>query len=157
VSTFTATVSTGADISADREAVWKALTDPDLLPRLTPLLRSVHANGDIWCWRMTRIAALGVGITPSFTEKMTFEDGHRIAYTHQPPRGTKERAGAEGAYELTDIDGGTHLHIDLTLCVELPLPRAAAPAVQRVMRAIMDSTGDHFSANLLRHLGATQL
>jgi uncharacterized protein YndB with AHSA1/START domain len=33
VSRFTATVSSAADIGADREAVWKALTDPDLLSR----------------------------------------------------------------------------------------------------------------------------
>jgi carbon monoxide dehydrogenase subunit G len=157
VSTFSATVKNGANISADREAVWKALTDPDLLPQLTPLLRSIHADGDIWCWRMTRIAALGVSISPSFTEKMTFDDGHRIAYTHQPPPGARERAGAEGSYELTDVEGGTHLQIELTLHVELPLPRAAAPAVQRVMRGTMDRTGDRFSANLLTHLGATQV
>ena len=32
MSRFTATVSSAADISADREAVWKALTDPDCWP-----------------------------------------------------------------------------------------------------------------------------
>jgi carbon monoxide dehydrogenase subunit G len=157
MSTFSATVKSGADISADREAVWKALTDPDLLPDLTPLLRSITADGDTWRWHMMRIAALGVSISPSFTEKMTFDDGHRIAYTHQPPAGARERAGAEGVYQLSDVDGGTHLDIELTLCVDLPLPRAAAPAVQRVMRSTMNRTGDKFSANLLTHLGASEL
>jgi carbon monoxide dehydrogenase subunit G len=157
MSTFSATVKSGADISADREAVWKALTDPALLPELTPLLRNVTTDGDTWCWQMTRIAALGVSTSPSFTEKMTFEDGHRIAYTHRPPTGARERAGAEGVYALSDIEGGTHLDIELTLCVDLPLPRAAAPAVQRVMRATMNRTGDKFSANLLTHLGAKEI
>ncbi len=157
MATFSATVKSGADISADREAVWKALTDPDLLPELTPLLRGITADGDTWCWQMMRIAALGVSISPSFTEKMTFADRHRIAYTHSPPQGKRERAGAEGVYELSDVAGGTHLDIELTLCVDLPLPKAAAPAVQRVMRSTMNRTGDKFSVNLLRHLGAKEL
>lgn len=154
---FTATVRSGARISADREAVWKALTDPDLLPRLTPLLRNITVGGDVWCWQMMRIAALGVSISPSFTERMTFEDGYRIGYTHAPPPGARERAGAEGSYELADVDGGTRLDIELTLTVQLPLPRSAAPAVARVMRSTMNRTGDRFSANLLTHLGATEL
>jgi carbon monoxide dehydrogenase subunit G len=157
MSTFTATVKSSADISAGRADVWKTLTDPILLPKLTPLLRSISADGDIWCWSMVRIAALGVGITPTFTEKMTFEDGKRIEYTHAPPPGARERAGADGVYELSDIDGGTHLEIELTLHVELPLPKAAAPAVQRVMRSTMNRTGEKFSANLLAHLDAREL
>jgi carbon monoxide dehydrogenase subunit G len=157
VSTFQATVNSTADISANRDDVWKTLTDPVLLPKLTPLLRSISADGDTWRWSMVRIAALGVGISPTFTEKMTFIDGQRIEYTHAPPSGAKERAGAEGVYELSDIDGGTHLEIELTLHVELPLPRAAAPAVQRVMRGTMNRTGEKFSANLLAQLGAEEL
>ena len=157
MSEFSATVKSGAVISADREAVWKALTDPALLPELTPLLRNITTDGDTWCWQMARIAALGVSVSPAFTEKMTFEDGHRIAYSHHPPPGKRERAGAEGVYELSDVEGGTHLDIELTLSVELPLPKAAAPAVQRVMRSTMDRTGDKFSANLLKHLGAKEL
>jgi hypothetical protein len=37
--------------------------------------------------------------------------------------------------------------------VDLPLPRTAALAVERVMKSTMARTGDRFSANLLRHLG----
>jgi carbon monoxide dehydrogenase subunit G len=157
VSQFAATVESAADVSADREAVWKALTDPDLLAELTPLLRSIRADGDTWCWSMIRIAALGVSIQPSFTEKMTFDDGHRIAYTHAPPPGAKERAGAEGVYELDDVPGGTHLHMKLTIRIDLPLPKMATPAVQRVMRTSIDRTGARFWSNLMTHLGATEL
>jgi carbon monoxide dehydrogenase subunit G len=157
VTKFQSSVESVADISAERAAVWKALTDPALLPKLTPLLRNVHANGDIWCWQMMRIAALGVSVSPSFTEKMIFDEMTRIEYTHQPPAGSRERAGAEGVYELSDVDGGTHLQIKLTLCVDLPLPKAAAPAVRRIMKGTMNRTGDRFSANLLKHLGAREL
>jgi carbon monoxide dehydrogenase subunit G len=157
MSRFTATVASAADITADREAVWKALTDPDLLARLTPLLQSIRADGDVWTWSMIRIAALGVAICPSFTEKMTFDEGKRIDYTHAPPKDATERAGAEGSYVLADVPGGTHLEMKMTLRVELPLPKAATPAVQRVMRATIDRTGQRFWTNLLTHLGATEI
>ena len=139
------------------ERVWAALTDPDLLARLTPLLRSIDADGDVWTWHMVRIAALGVSITPSFTERMVFTGQERIEYSHEPPAGAKERAGAEGWYQLSDAPGGTRLAISLSLCVDLPLPRAASRPVQGVMTSTMKRTGDRFSKNLLDHLGAREL
>jgi carbon monoxide dehydrogenase subunit G len=156
MSSFSATTENEAIVPADRMAIWAALTDPKLLPELTPLLSRIETDGDLWTWHMTRISALGVGITPSFTERMTFDEGRRIEYTHEPPAGVTERAGAEGVYELSDAEGGTLLKISLTLHVELPLPRRVAPAVSRVMRSTMGRTGDRFSANLLRHLGVDE-
>lgn len=153
MSTFSATVETDAVVAAERKKIWDVLTDPVLLPRLTPLLNSIDADGDVWVWHMMRIAALGVSIIPTFTEQMVFDEARRIDYTHQPPAGTHERAGADGWYLLEDVEGGTKLSISLTLGVELPLPKAAAPAVTRVMQATMARTGDRFSANLLDHLG----
>jgi carbon monoxide dehydrogenase subunit G len=154
---FRATIESEATVGAAREEIWNALTDPQLLAQLTPLLRRVDADGDVWTWHMTKISALGVSICPAFTEKMHFDGGRRIDYTHQPPNGVKERAGAEGCYALRDVEGGTHLVISLTLCVDLPLPRAAGGAVQRVMRSTMRRAGDKFSANLLNHLGAREV
>lgn len=150
---FRATTESSALVPAERMAIWKALTDPDLLPKLTPLLCSIDARGDLWTWHLTRIAALGVSISPAFTERMIFDEGRRIEYWHEAPRGVTERAGAEGWYELSDAEGGTQLKISLTLDVQLPLPRAVAPAVASVMRSTMNHTGDRFSTNLLRHLG----
>jgi carbon monoxide dehydrogenase subunit G len=150
---FTATNESVAVVPAHRMEIWRALTDPELLPRLTPLLRSIDADGDTWTWHMTRISALGVSISPSFTETMRFDEGHRIEYTHTPPAGVRERAGAEGWYELSDVEGGTQLKISLGLEVELPLPRRAGPAVRKVMGGTLNRMGDRFSANLLRHLG----
>jgi carbon monoxide dehydrogenase subunit G len=154
---FEATVESSADISATREQVWQALTDPVLLPKLTPLLSRIDVDGDVWRWHMARIGALGVSVIPVFTETMVFDDGKRIEYHHTPPNGKRERAGADGVYQLSDADGGTHLQIELTLRVDLPLPRASARAVQRVMKSTMDRTGDRFSHNLLTHLGAHEL
>ncbi|HTZ44959.1 MAG TPA: SRPBCC family protein [Jatrophihabitans sp.] len=154
MSSFSAGVRSEAVVPADPARIWAALTDPELLPRLTPLLVRIDTDGDLWRWHLTRISALGVGISPVFTERMRFEPMRRIDYTHAPPAGAREQAGVEGSYRLTETGAGTHLAVELTMRVELPLPRAAAPAVQGVMRATMARTGDRFSQNLLRHLGA---
>lgn len=149
---FTASTRSDAVVQADRTAVWKVLTDPVLLPQLTPYLSRIVVDGEHWRWEMVKLPVLHVSIAPSFTERMTFEEGKRIEFTHDPPAGTKERAAAEGWYELHETDQGTELSIDLSLAVDLPLPRAAAPAVNRVMQRVMDGMGDRFAANLLEHV-----
>jgi carbon monoxide dehydrogenase subunit G len=150
---FSATNHSEAVVAADRKDVWAALTDPVLLPRLTPLLRSIDTDGDTWRWHLTRLTVLGIGLSPVFTEQMTFHEPDRIDYAHRPV-GRSEIAGADGWYLLSDTDaGGTHLEIELTMHVDLPLPRAAKPAVTGVMRTMMQHTGDRFAANLLDHLG----
>ncbi len=152
---FSATTDSEAVVPADREAIWAALTDPTVLPRLTPLLRHIEVDGDLWRWELSRIPVLGVSISPDFTERMVFDAPRRIDYTHAPPEGRRERAAAEGWYELTEVDGGTHLRISLTLFVELPLARMAAPAVRTVMETVMARTGDRFAVNLMRYLEPT--
>lgn len=153
---FSATNRSDAVVAADRADIWAVLTDPVLLPKLTPLLTGIDADGDTWVWHLIRLSVLGVGVGSNFTEKMTFDEGRSIEYAHVPPPGVVERTGAEGWYKLKDVPGGTHLAISLTLNVELPLPRAARPVVQRVMAETMQRTGDRFSTNLLRHLGVRE-
>lgn len=152
---FSATTDSEAVVAAERSTIWAVLTDPVLLPELTPLLRRIETDGDVWRWHLVNLSVLGVGVSSSFTERMRFDEGNRIDYTHEPPLGVTERTGAEGNYVLSDVSGGTHLAISLTLTVELPLTRFAAPAVTGVMRGVMERTGDRFSDNLLRHLGVT--
>ena len=149
---FTASTRSDAVVRADRMKVWTVLTDPVLLPQLTPYLARIVVDGQHWRWEMVKLPVLNLTIAPSFTERMTFEEGKRIEFTHDPPAGAKERAAAEGWYELRDTDRGTELSIDLSLAVDLPLPRAAAPAVNRVMQRVMDGMGDKFAANLLAHV-----
>ncbi|HEU5269937.1 MAG TPA: hypothetical protein VFU36_08430 [Jatrophihabitans sp.] len=154
MSTFTAGISGGALVPAGRTRIWAALTDPQVLTELTPLLVGIETpTADLWRWQLTRISALGVGISPVFTERMRFVPMQRIDYRHEPPAGSHEFAGVHGSYQLTEVSDGTRLFAEMTMCVELPLPRAAAPAVQAVMRTTMARTRDRFSANLLRHLG----
>ena len=40
---------------------------------------------------------------------MIFDAPDRIEYTHAAARGRRERTGAEGWYQLTEVDEGTHL------------------------------------------------
>lgn len=153
MSRFSATSKDDAVVAAPRDEIWAALTDPELLPKLTPLLRSIEADGDLWRWEMVRISALGVTIEPSFTERMQFRPKTEIEYHHEPPPNTRERTGAEGWYRLTDVPHGTRLQIALTLHVDLPVPKASGLAVRGVMSAMMDRTGDRFAKNLRHHLG----
>lgn len=157
MSRFTASTESDAVVTADRSAVWAVLSDPEALPRLTPLLDRIEADGDLWHWEMARIPVLGVSVAPSFTERMRFEPERRIDFEHAPPDGRPERAAAEGWYLLDDAEHGTRLRVRLELCVEVPLPRAARPAVTRVIAGVVQRMGDRFSANLLRELHATSV
>ena len=156
MATFSASKTSEATVAHSRDLVWDVLTDADTVARLTPMVASITPEGDRWRWQLTRIPVLGVSISPSFTELMAFDAPQRITFTHAPPEGRHERAAAEGWYQLDEVEGGTHLHIRLTVTVELPLARAATPAVRKVMETVMGHTGDRFSANLLRHLGVSR-
>lgn len=142
-----------ADVPVTSAAIWEVLSSPDLLARFTPLIREIRPDGDLWCWRLSGISALGVEVAPSFSERMTLVEEERIDFRHDPPAGSSERAGAEGTYTLTPLEGeATRLFIDITLWVDLPLPAVSRRAVERVMARSMERTGNRFAANLYRHL-----
>ncbi len=143
-----------ADVPAPREKIWAVVTSPERLAELTPLIERITADGDLWTWQLRSISALGARVSPYFTEQMSLDDGHRLTYEHRPPAGRSERAGATGTYTLADLpDGGTHLSVDLTLHVDLPLPAISRPAVERVMSTMMARTGQRFAENLYAYLG----
>lgn len=151
---FESTNVSEADVPAPREKIWSVVTSPECLAELTPLIDRITADGDIWRWQLKSISALGTRLAPSFTEQMSFEDGRRLSYEHRSPAGTNERAGARGTYTLADLpDGGTHLAVDLTLHIELPLPGLSRRAVEQVMATTMARTGQRFADNLYAHLG----
>ncbi len=92
-------------------------------------------------------------MAPAFTERMTLVEPERIEFEHDPPEGG-ERAGAHGVYALEELGPDrTRLEIDITIHVHLPLPRASRRAVQRIMRASMERTGDVFAERLYQRLG----
>ncbi|QZY30650.1 SRPBCC family protein [Nocardioides coralli] len=148
---FQAHTHSDATLAADTAAVWAVLTDPDLLVRMTPNLTRIDTDGDRWTWHLTRIPVLSTAIQPSFTERMEFEEGRRIGFTHDGDE-ERERTGAEGEYLLTAEGDRTRVAIDITIWVDLPLPRVSRPAVQSTMHAFLAATGRVFSRNMRRHL-----
>jgi len=138
---FTVRNRSSAAVNAPREDIWAALTDPGLLPRLTPYLREIEVDGDRWRWHLSRIPVLGVAVAPSFTEVMAFDHPSSITFEHDPARGD-ERAGVSGRYHLHEASSGTDLAIDLV----------ARPAVHTAMKGVVGAMGRRFSTNLVRHL-----
>ena len=158
VTTFCVSTTSSATVDADRKRVWDALTDPDLLPRLTPYLRRIDAGPTTrvvrWTWHLVRIPLLGSMVSPSFTEVMTYDEPTRIDFVHDPAR-TDEKAGVEGRYDLTEVAGGTRprdrARRSRSTCRS---PGLAKPAVHAAMRAVVATMGARFSHNLVRHLRA---
>lgn len=130
------------------------ITDAETLASLTPLVRSIEDVGDHWRWTLDGIEGLGLKVEAVFTERMEFIDMRQIVFSHDPPANKRERAAVEGVYDFTPIDSDvTELKVDLTLSVELPLPRLSRMAVEPVMNATMRLTGQRFASNLYKHLG----
>lgn len=153
---FAARTEARAMVRAGRDEIWAALTDPALVARMTPFVKSIEADGEHWLWEMTGLEVLGVGVASAFTERMTFTDLERIEFVHDPPAGKQERTGVHGWYDLAEGDAGTHLATSLEVAVELPLPRVSSPAVTTAMKGVMATMGQRFSHNLLDHLGVAR-
>jgi carbon monoxide dehydrogenase subunit G len=158
VTRFEVTDRSNETIAVPPEPIWEVLTDPDLLARMTPLIDGIDVvGGDHWRWHLVTIGGLGHSVTPSFTVRMDFTDLERIDFAHDPPPSAKERAGADGVYTLEPVGpDSTHLAVDMTVHVDLPLPAVSRGAVTRVMKGTMARMGDRFAHNLCRHLGVTR-
>jgi carbon monoxide dehydrogenase subunit G len=149
---FTASNRSSATLKSSRKDVWNALTDPELLPKLTPYLQRIDVDGDRWTWNMTKVPILGKSIGTTFTEVMTFEEPERIEYTHDKSR-KDENAGVEGVYLLEEDGSGCRVSIDLGVSMDLPFPKATRRAVEGTIRGVMAAMGRRFAHNLLKHLG----
>ncbi len=157
MTSFSAQTHAEAVVLAPRAEIWAALVDPDLMARFTPFLQRITADGEHWRWELSGLNVLGLKVAPAFTERMVFDEPDRIEFRHDPPAGATEQAGVEGWYALRALDeASTELVTDLTITVELPLPRASGLAVRAAMKRVIDRMGDTFSQRLLEHLGAEE-
>ena len=156
MASFSAKTHAEAVVLAPQQDIWDVLVDPDLMAKFTPFLKRITADGEHWRWEMSGLDVLGVKVAPAFTERMVFDEPDRIEFRHDPPAGTKEKAGVEGWYELTPTDDGTKLVTELEITLELPLPKASGRAVRAAMGKVIDTMGDRFSQNLLDHLGVEE-
>jgi carbon monoxide dehydrogenase subunit G len=137
--------------------VWEVLTDPHLIARLTPFLKSVEEEGTHWVWQMTKVPVLGKSFSFTFRERMDFDEPHRIDFTHDPAPGADEAAGVTGWYALAPRPAGTHLETSMQITVELPFPGLVRPAVVTAMKGVIALMGQRFAHNLLTHLEATSV
>lgn len=154
---FSADTRAQAVVAAPRSAIWAALTDPSLVAEMTPFVRRITADGDHWRWEMSGLSVLGVGVSPAFTEKMSYDEPERIEFRHDPPPGATERSAVEGWYELEEVEGSTRLTTSLEITLDLPLPKVSGKAVRATMNTVIDQMGERFSRNLLAHLGAEEV
>ncbi|GAB3997069.1 SRPBCC family protein [Nocardioides marmoraquaticus] len=150
---FSASKQSAATVHSSRAEVWAALTDHTLLPRLTPYLQRIDADGDTWTWHVVRIPVLGGSIGSTFVEQMSFEEGVRIGFRPHPDHPDQQTL-VRGEYHLEErADDSTRVSIDIEVDADLPFPRVARPAVEAGMATVMSGMGIAFSRNLLRHLG----
>lgn len=149
---FRARNQSEATLRSSQDKVWEVLTDPTLLPELTPYLHRIDVDGDRWTWNLTHIPVMSATVAPTFTEVMTFDEPTRITFAHDPGR-PEERTGVEGEYLLRPEGSGTHVAIDLEIWCDLPLPRISRIAVETVMHGVVAAMGRRFAHNMLRHLG----
>lgn len=155
MASFTTSTTSAATVTAGVDEVWAALTDPALLARFTPFLHRVAPEGDEhWVWEMSKVPVMGKSFAFTFRELMTFDEPHRIDFTHDPAPGAQEAAGVEGWYALEPRGEHTHLATSLTITVDLPFPGLVRPAVTTAMKGVVGLMGQRFSANLLQHLHA---
>jgi carbon monoxide dehydrogenase subunit G len=152
MASFSARKTSQATVAHPRDLVWEVLTDPDTVARLTPMVRSITAEDDLWHWQLARISVLGQSFELGFTEAMSYDPRSRISFSHRP-RG-EERAGTEGRYDLSDADDqkATHLRIELEVTVELPFPRLARPAIEATMQGVLAAMGSGFSRSIEKEL-----
>lgn len=148
---FHARNRSAATLAATVDQVWDILVDPDLLVRFTPNLKRIDVDGDRWTWHLTRLPVLSAAIEPSFTEVMEFDKPHRIGFRHDETR-TDEHAGVDGEYLIRPVSEGTEVSIDIGIWADLPLPRLARPAVERVMSTIVAGMGYRFGQHVRRHI-----
>ena len=149
---FRARNTSTATLRSSPDKVWDVLTDPELLPVLTPYLQRIEVDGDRWTWHLTHIPVMSATVMPVFTEVMTFDEPSRIVFAHDPAK-TEERTGVEGSYDLTPAGTGTRVAIDLEIWCDLPLPRLSRIPVETVMHGVVAAMGKRFASNMLRHLG----
>ena len=149
---FSASNKSAATLKSSQKDVWAALTDPQLLPKLTPYLQRIDVDGDRWTWHVTKIPVLGKNIGSTFTEVMTFDEPTRIGFAHDKDK-TDEQTAVDGEYQLEEQPDGTRVSIEIGVAVELPFPNAMRRPVERTIKTVMAGMGKVFARNLLRHLG----
>ena len=153
MATFSTSNRSAATVTAEVGAVWDVLTDPALIARLTPSCTRCTRRASTGSAAVTRIPVLGKSFSFTFRERMSFEEPHRIDFTHDPAPG-REAAGVVGWYALALV------RLERTSRPRWRSPSTCRssvvrPAVVTAMKGVIALMGQRFSHNLLSHLRAT--
>ena len=150
---FTSSRHDVAEVRSSADQVWALLVQPSVLVRHTPFLHAIDDLGDgRWVWQVGGIRYPGGVFTSSFTERMTFDEGRRIDFVHEPAS-DREHAGAQGSYLLTPGETGCTLEIEVGVTVRLPAPRASRAVIGTAMDVVIGQMGKAFARGLLEELG----
>ena len=131
------------------EQVWEMLTDPEVIARHTPFVRSISVQDDVWVWKLNGIPYPAGQLSPPMRQLMQFTPRTRIDFVPESPY---SEAGAAGRYDVEDRGSHTHLRIEVTVSVDLPLPTLVRGTVETAMAATLTLMGDRFDRGFEREL-----
>lgn len=138
-------------IDADRETVWRALTDPEQLRSAIPGCESIERTGDDE-YRVVMVAAIGP-VKAKFTGKLALSEvvpPESYTITFEGQGGPAGFAKGVARVKLTPEDGGTRFDDTVTAQVGGRLAQAG----QRLIDAAAGKLADEFFASLSSSLAA---
>jgi carbon monoxide dehydrogenase subunit G len=138
-------------LPAERDAVWRALTDPEQLRAVIPGCESIERTGDNE-FRVTMVAAVGP-VRARFTGRLTLTDvvpPHSYTLTFEGQGGPAGFAKGVARVALTPEPGGTRFDDTVSAQVGGRLAQAG----QRLIDAAAGKLEDEFFAALSSSLAA---
>lgn len=156
LNTFHRGITASTEVPGTARQVYDVVRDPDFVARSAPFVRRITPLADdVWRWEIGGIRYPGGTFTAGFTQRMTFDPPHEIAFRHDPHagdagpgsrRGHQELAGAEGLFRTTGAERADHVRLELEMRVEarVPAPRAAAAVVEGAIGAVLAVIRDRF-------------
>ena len=143
---LTTEVTRGADLAADRAAVWAVLADLDGYERLVPSMIEHRQVDGAWRWRLSARSGLGYRFEPTFRVTYELEPSEEVRFTTVP----EEHTRADGRFTLSDAVGGTRVEVHIALSVDVPVPSLLAGPAVGLVREELDSLASGLLANLRR-------
>ncbi|MFT5222092.1 MAG: hypothetical protein ACI867_000389 [Glaciecola sp.] len=132
--------------------IYAEMADVALLAALIPSVRRCFEVQDRWRWEMKTYRALGLSVTPEFDVDAVFSNEQGVRF--RPVGEVTEGARGEGEIGLTagriGADFLTEIRIEMTVTVDLQLPRMLGSAVGRIVtrevRQVIDDLADRLAS-----------
>jgi carbon monoxide dehydrogenase subunit G len=138
------------DLDADRESVWRALNDPEILKKCIPGCQELQKTDDEHFTARTKVAIGPIKATFSGNVELSEIDrpnGYRISGEGQGGIAGFAKAGAR--VQLADAEGG---RTSLTYDVDAQIGGRIAQLGARLVNGVAKSYSDQFFSNLAKEL-----